>query len=475
MLVRVVLHQARLLVPGLSLDEKGVAGGPRVAVLFASIDRLVAFLAAASQEGSFEDVLPSRDVAELVSPAGTRAAVVFADAAARLHADVLKSLATLVGGHAFTGASRHFVELRDASAPYGFDAKELSQAPTEHVFYHRTYTQGFDRARTLDLERLVLSLVPGLGRTADSRARLLLAQPGLGPVVTGYLARSGVRAEVASVELPDLGPRVLFRVEELPPRMTRLFAGLPGVESFVPDGEGFAIAEAHRHPVRLAALPRAPGRLVLVRADGPAIVVQDPTFVDLDALARVRLGAEARTGRALPPPDVLSLPLVLVPRTTPRRDVAACFVPKAELPLLRRVLYAKPTGRIAVLADGAFVVSGEGEGAAPLGTAFYRAGHGLFAPIGFDVAPQLSPEALDRALRLPPGTETFLMPDGTAVACAADDLVPVERALARGPAWAALAPAGLDWELDAPLGAPEDVEVRADDPGVFPLRGLDRP
>ena len=42
--------------------------------------------------------------------------------------DRMAETARLVGGSTFTGTSRHFVQYRDAAAPFGYDATELLAA-----------------------------------------------------------------------------------------------------------------------------------------------------------------------------------------------------------------------------------------------------------------------------------------------------------------------------------------------------------
>ena len=59
MLDRVAVHQTRLRTPGLGLDAKGVALGAKGLVLLPSIDRLVAFLALYTRQGSLADILRS--------------------------------------------------------------------------------------------------------------------------------------------------------------------------------------------------------------------------------------------------------------------------------------------------------------------------------------------------------------------------------------------------------------------------------
>ncbi len=72
MLDRVAVHQTRLRTPGLGLDAKGVALGAKGLVLLPSIDRLVAFLALYTRQGSLADILRSLAVEVVKSKLGAR-------------------------------------------------------------------------------------------------------------------------------------------------------------------------------------------------------------------------------------------------------------------------------------------------------------------------------------------------------------------------------------------------------------------
>jgi len=72
MLDRVAVHQTRLRTPGLGLDAKGVALGAKGLVLLPSADRLVAYLALYTRQGSLEDTLRSLAVEVVRSKLGAR-------------------------------------------------------------------------------------------------------------------------------------------------------------------------------------------------------------------------------------------------------------------------------------------------------------------------------------------------------------------------------------------------------------------
>src|ERR1700684_3891638 len=125
MLDRIALHQNRLRTPGLGLDSKGVALGAKGLVLLPSLDRLVAWLAVYTRDRSLEDLIPSLQMKLVRSKLGTReiAIEIAPESSDRMGrgADVPR----LVGGFTFPATSRHFVQYRDAAAPFGYDASEL--------------------------------------------------------------------------------------------------------------------------------------------------------------------------------------------------------------------------------------------------------------------------------------------------------------------------------------------------------------
>jgi hypothetical protein len=108
-----------------SPDSRGVVLGQRGVVLFPSLDRLVAFLRAYSDEGSLDELLPSMEVRRLVTPLKTRELMLSMQAESSYRMDRIASVARLAGGLVFTGTSRHFVKYRDAASPLGYDVQEL--------------------------------------------------------------------------------------------------------------------------------------------------------------------------------------------------------------------------------------------------------------------------------------------------------------------------------------------------------------
>src|SRR6478736_551960 len=141
MLERIALHQTRLRTPGLGLDAKGVALGAKGLVLLPSIDRLVALLSVYTREHSLEDLMPTLEIQLVRSKLGTRELVVSFAAESSDRMDRIAETARLVGGFTFTGTSRHFVQYRDAAAPFGYDATELLSTAAVLALYNDRFTQ----------------------------------------------------------------------------------------------------------------------------------------------------------------------------------------------------------------------------------------------------------------------------------------------------------------------------------------------
>lgn len=423
-LERVALHQTRFRMPGVGPDARRVLLGQRGLVLFPSLDRLVAFLRACGEEGALDDLLPTMAIHTVVTSLKTRELVVEVAAESSERMDRIAPIARLARGLVFTGTARHFVQYRDAASPLGYDVARLSDDPAALVLYHDTFEQTYDYERRIDPKDLILRLSPerlGPGERTPPSALRVLAPTGVGDVLMGYLARSGVRARVAHVEWTAGSPLSpgperahLFDLDEPPARIVRLAQGLPGVHVFVPAGDHAAVELGFRHPVPLDACRSLfEGDAVhLVFGDGrvariaPAPVsVAVTTMVSLPA----QMTAAGIIGAApLPAQAPLALPLRVEPSAEPPYPPVAAHVPTEQVPWLARLLYALPphalrSMRMAAAADGVFVIADGGLEGVPLGTAFWRFSPRVYLPVGAALRPAIAPEALEA--RLPGGGE----------------------------------------------------------------------
>lgn len=419
MLERVAVHQTRLRVPGVGLDVRGVALGSRGLVLLPSLDRLVAFFAVYTSEQALDAISGSLSIDVVRSKLGAREIALSFDAGSSDRMDRVAEVARLTGGFTFTGTSRHYVQYRDAGAPFGYDASEIIPTDAAIALYHNTFSQVYEVERQIELVSLLRRLAPhpDPGVTLGDGPLWLLSEPGVGPSLLGYLARSRVGARVGIVEWPpetsfDEAPvrRFLFSVEELPVRMRGPLAATPGISAFLSASPGVAVESGFRHPITLRSCPVFDERgLVLFRGRGqpPLEIDKLPVLADVRSLGRAEQQPEGLA--AIPPgtgsataPEVRLHPK-LVPALGPPGRVQATLVGNDELPLLRRLVYALGADairsiRIAVTGIGAFLLREQGLEVLPLGTFFRREHPSIFVASGYDVAPRVRPDMLFAAL-----------------------------------------------------------------------------
>lgn len=468
MLERIALHQTRLRAPGLGLDGKGIALGTRGLVLVPSLDRLVAWLSVYTSEHSLEDLMPSLEIALVRSKLGTREITLSFAAESSDRMDRAAETARLVGGYAFTGTSRHFVQYRDAAAPFGYDAAQLLSTDEPLVLYHDKFTQTYATDKAVDLRALLLRLMPHLDPATEEHdgPRVIVAEQGLGPALIHYFVRSRVEGEVCVGEWPpesafDDAPvrRYIFRVPALPERMRPLLRGTPGLSSFLPAGPGVAVEIGYRHPVSLRACPVFDSAgLVLVRGGGsePWVLEKVPQLGDLKAFARVSLredGGEGATAHAIAAPLPLGVPLRLLPSPAPWRNVTATWLEPREVGLLRRMAYALPPQtlrriQVAVTERGTFLRSASGIEAIPLGTFFTEIHPGLFIPAGYDVTPAVAPDVLHHALGAPAAKALFIDRSSRAYGVDESSFVSLETMLLEAHPWEPLVAETIERALD---------------------------
>jgi len=487
MLGRIALHQTRLRTPGLGLDSKGVALGAKGLVLLPTVDRLVGWLSIYTRERSLEDLLSSLEVRFVRSPLGTQEITLSFAAESSDRMDRVAETARLVGAFTFTGTSRHFVQYRDAVAPFGYDASELISTDAPLVLYHDRFSQTYSEGKPVELRALLLRLMPlAEPRTLlEPGLRYIVAEEGLGSALIHYLLRSEVTADVTMAEWPpesalDDAPvrRYIVRVPELPPRMRSSMRTTPGLTTFLPAGPGVAVEIGYRHPVQLRACPVFDaGGLVLLRGRGdePWTLPRLPAMGDVRAFARVELRGDSERAAsvvtAVRDPDAVRVPLRLAPASAQWRNVTATWIAPGDLRLLRRLAYALPLPtlrdtRIALTDRGAFLTCPHGIEAVPIGTFFVEVHAGLFTPAGLEVVPRVSPEVLHRALGGSPDRALFVSHTGATLAVPSDAFVALETAVLEAKPWDAATVTVIESALsEAPL------ELELGPVGLFPLAG----
>jgi hypothetical protein len=430
-LLRVALHQTRFRTPGVAPDPRGVLLGPKGLLVFASLDRVVAFLRAVSEDGLLDELVPELDLRWVETPLGTRELTLSFAAGSSYRMDRVASLARLSGGGLFTGASRHFVRYRDASAPLGYDLGEVRDAAADLVVYDASYEQTYSVGRALPLRALLVRLapIPAPEDEASGDALWVTAEVGIGHALIGYHPRSRDHARASLVEWPaesafDDAPRRLHLVglRAAPPRIVRLLRSLPGVAVFRPATEEAAVELGFRHPVALdgCASVFPEGTLTLFRGDGEVSVVEAlPRFAPVAALVRTPIALRAPfplrgDGRGEPPAP-FALPLTLAPTQAPLRAVVATLVPKEQRAFLARLLYALPArileGLSVALADEhVFLLDPRGIEGVPLGRFFTEVAPRVYVPAGMTLVPAVAPEVITGLVHAGGGGHVFFLP-----------------------------------------------------------------
>ncbi len=435
--------------------------------------------------------MPSLALSVVRSKLGTREITLEFAAESSDRMDRVAETARLVGGFTFTGTSRHYVQYRDAAAPFGYDANELLSTDAPLTLYHDRFSQMYELERRIELRSLVLRLMlqPEPTTKLQAGARIVVAEQGLGPALVHYFVRARVEGDMCVAEWPppsafDDAPlrRWVVQVPSLPERMSSLLYGTPGITCFVPVAPGVAVEVGHRHPLALRACPvfdAAGLALLRGRTDEPWVIERMPPMGPLSAFARTELrpaagpDSEALVARATILADAVRIPLRVVPSTAPWRNVTATWITPAQLPLLRRLAYALPRSaiaqtRVAVTTLGAFVLSAHGIEAIPIGTLFFEVHPNLYLPAGYEIMPAVAPELLARALGMQASHVYFLETTSRAVAIDGAAFAPLDAALLDATPWEP-----LDAKAIAPELGDEPIVLRVTPVGIFPLRGVD--
>jgi len=453
--------------------------GARGLVLFASLDRLATFLAAYSAGHGLAALAPTFRIHVLRSPLNVSEISLSFDAGSSDRMDSIADAAKLAGGLLFTGTARHFVEYRSAAAPFGWDAVDLAAEPAALVLYHSTFEQPYAVEREVEVRRFVLRLEPRPDPALRGAARLLLAEPGVGPALVRTLVRSSIEARVAVLDFPtssDVVPepdrKWLFEVPELPERMRIFRSSLPGVASFVPVAPRAAVEEGFSHPLTLESFPFFHAGAPLVLFWGrrtPLEIAPGFSFTDVRALVRIAVGeGRPRAATRASIPESLRATLRLVSSRRSNSRPTAAFIPTSELPLLRLLAYVLDrttltTTRVFFASDGAYLIAERPLTSIPLGSWFEACAPAIFVPLGKDLVPRVSPETLATALGAEANGVTFFFPEGRVVSVDRAHAVTLDAALVEGVSWASVP--GRDFDVEVPLWP----SVRLEPLGLRPL------
>jgi len=479
--------QTRFHMQGVAPDGRGIAVGRETLLVFPSLDRLVAFLGAYSEECSLDDLIPSLTLERARRDGGGQALLLRCAGGDSYALDRLGRMATAVHGQLFTGSGTVFVRYRDRFAPFGYDLSgPAGRAPPpraagtpagavllaeEVLVVDHDYQARYRATDHLDpvelIQRLQLRAVPlppgGLGESPDlcglHDLALVLVAPGLSDRVLAYLwgnqvAMAGVRVALAGERRASL----LLRLRQPSGQVLSVLHGIPGVELLVPVSPRAAVELGFRHPIHLASasscLPGDEMYLFRGRVARVERLEGAPQFIDGSHLvvSQTRVASPGAVGEPGDARGVASTSLQVALRLRPAhgaREPRGALVPWEQAALLRKLVYLIPptalaAARLAVLPQGMLVLTGSslggagaglaaGVGAAaliPLGTRIVEVAPGVLVPDGFELWPHVRPQLIRELLGLEASDHALFLGPGTdPLRLRPDHLIPLDAAM----------------------------------------------
>ncbi|MBX7081283.1 MAG: hypothetical protein K1X88_18930 [Nannocystaceae bacterium] len=463
----VAAGQTRFRMQGLSSDPRGIAVGRETLVALPSLDALVSFLGAYSDEASLDDLLPSMTLEQARRGGGGHATLVRCHSSDGYAVDRLARLATAARGALYTGGGATFVRWRDREAPFGYDLAEPLQPPRDELVVvdldfvaHYTTTHRMDPVELI--QRLELRAVPvplgGISRDPElcglKEMALLLAAPALAHRVLRYLWRLEVPMAGYYVRLAgDAQPSLLLRLRQPRSRVLDVLAGVPGLELLAPVSSRAAVEIGWRHPIQLASAQTClPGEEMFLfrgttgrveRLDGPPRFVDGRHLVESTVAGRLREIGQLRDAELEP----LRVELRMR-KATLAREPRAVVIGWDQVKLLRHLVYMLPpsalaAARLVPLDAGVVVLAsagalGRGASAAglgagvllPLGQRLGEVAPGVLVPDGHELWPRVRPALLRQLLGLGPDDHAlYLSPTADPIRVRPDQLRPLDAAL----------------------------------------------
>jgi len=464
----VAAGQTRFRMQGLAPDARGIAIGREVLVVLPSLDALVSFLGAYSDEASLDDLLPTMTLEHARRSGGGHATLVRCSSSDGYAVDRLARLAGAARGQLYTGGGATFVRWRERDAPFGYDlAEPVQPGKDEVVVADVDYLARYVTTHRMDpvelIQRLELRAVPiplgGVARDPElcglKEMALVLVAPALASRVLRYLWRievpmAGYYARLAG----DTQPSLLLRVRQPRPRMLDVLSQIPGIELLAPVSSRAAVEIGWRHPIQLASAQSClPGDEMFLfrgtvarveRLDGPPRFVDGRHLVESTMQGRLREVSQLRDAELEP----LRVELRMRP-TTMAREPRAVLVGWSEVRLLRHLVYLLPpsalaAARLVPLDEGIVVLAGAstlgrnpptaaalGAGVLlPLGRRLGEVAPGVLVPDGHELWPRVRPALLRQLLGLGPEDHAlYLVPGGDPVRVRPEQLRPFDAAL----------------------------------------------
>ena len=464
----VAAGQTRFRLQGLSPDARGIAVGREVLVSFPTIDWLVGFLGAYSDEASLDDLLPTMTLEHARRREGGHALLLRCAAGDGYAVDRLGRLAGATRGQLYTGGGSVFVRWRQRDAPFGYDLVSLVSPGADEVLVvdvdHASAYTTVDRMDPVELiQRLELRRVPLplAGVSADPERcglkdlALALVTPGLASRVLRHLWRLEASFAGYYVQLEgDTQASLLLRVRQPRGRVLDVLYGTPGVELLAPASSRAAVQVGYRHPIQLSSASAClPGEeMFLFRGDVERVerLAGPPRFVDGRHLVEATGSATLRELGQLREADLVPLQVELQvrPAANPREPRGA-LIAWEQVGLLRHLVYLIPpsalaASRVVPLDEGLVVITGSSIGArsraaaaglgagaiVPLGRRLGEVAPGVLVPDGYELWPRVRPTLARQLLGLGPDDHAlFLQPDGDPIRVKPEQLLPLDAAL----------------------------------------------
>lgn len=496
MLEHIAPNQTRFVAPGLSPDARGVTHGRYLVVLFASIDQVVRFFRALSEEMSLDELSPALSIMQVRGALGVRELIVQVGISNSYSADQIAAVARLASGLTFTGTSKHFVRYRDQRSPLGYDTDALHGGGGDFVLYADTFVQSYERLADVSLKQMAwsLSLQHSDFDEADGERTCLLRVPiGLWSYVLGYLYRNRVQCEAAACSATSPGNATspgderrqvggerfyLIRVGRLPQRMLPLFCAMPGIEVYRLVLDNVAVEYGYVHPFELSTCASffeedaiylySGARATMSVIAGGTVFVSSRRLIELPAAQHAIAPESWGSDRT----DMLSIAPKLVPADAPTPNAVASFVPLEWAARLKRLLFVLPPAvlrnyQIARTDRGFFLLNQGESDYIPLGDLYYQLGNRLFAPIGLTLVPRIDADLLLEQIGAGVDQICFLRrEDSVAVLIERSAMLELGRAALTGvKGHAAVA-------VPAPLAEQPPTELINRGAGLFPLWGF---
>jgi hypothetical protein len=464
----VVAGQTRFKMQGLQPDARGIAIGRELLLVFPSLDWLVSFLGAYSDEATLDDLLPTMTIEQAQREGGGHGMLLRCAAGDGYVVERLARLATATRANLYTGTGAVFIRWRDRDAPFGYDLlnpiapgeEEVAVVDPEYVAQYKTVSR-IDPVELIQRLQLRPTPLPLGGISSDpellglKEMALALVAPGLVHRVLRYLWRLEVPFAGYYVALDhDRRASLLLRLRQPRGRVVDMLHKTPGVELFAPVSPRVALEVGYRHPIQLASVSSAFGGQEMFlfrggvgrieRLDGP------PRFVEGRHLVAPSGVVGARDVGTLREADfeTLRVELFVRPSTAPR-EPRGVLIDWKQAFLLRRLVYLIPpsalaAARVVPLDQGIVVLAGSKLGARsaasaaglgagsliPLGLRLGEVAPGVLVRDGYELWPQVRPELLRSLLGLQADDHAlFLAAEDEPIRIAAQQLLPLDAAL----------------------------------------------